>query len=245
MISIALIGGSPGSSPKRKTRIERADAAPEAEPDPARAHAEGDEADHDGALERDQDPVGRAHLSSSPLAAAGTCSCRGTQRASVGIELSDVGDRLRAARRARPRSLRAASVSCSIDSSRVSASSSSESCASSRSSEGVARPTRTPARPPPHLPSVSGTPALSMPSTSVSVACTPRSRPLRMKPVRPCGVSDCGSSPHAALALGVRMSSTIASISPRQTPTAPQTFCAHSPAGTGLAAARHGRRSAR
>ena len=32
------------------------------------------------------------------------------------------------------------------------------------------------------------------------------------------------------------MSSTIASISPRQTPTAPHTFCAHSPAVTGLAA---------
>ena len=54
-----------------------------------------------------------------------------------------------------------------------------------------------------------------------------------MKPVRPCGVSDCGSSPTVALAFGVRMSSTIASISPRQTPTAPHTFCAHSPAGTG------------
>src|ERR671911_545674 len=71
-----------------------------------------------------------------------------------------------------------------------------------------------------------------MPSTGVSVACTPRSRPLRTKPVRPCGVSDCGSSPETALALGFRRSSTIDSSSPRQTATEPQTFCAHSPAET-------------
>ena len=47
---------------------------------------------------------------------------------------------------------------------------------------------------------VSGMPALSIPSTIVSVACTARSRPLRTNPVRPCGVSDCGSSPPAVLA---------------------------------------------
>ena len=69
---------------------------------------------------------------------------------------------------------------------------------------------------------VSGVPALSMPSTIVSVACTARSRPVRTNPVRPCGVSDCGSSlPAAGKALGVRISSTMSSISPRQTPTAP------------------------
>src|SRR5918995_5543692 len=53
-----------------------------------------------------------------------------------------------------------------------------------------------------------------------------------MYPVRPCGVSDCGSSAAVASAFGTRTSSTIDSSSPRQTPTAPQTLCAHSPAGT-------------
>ena len=54
-----------------------------------------------------------------------------------------------------------------------------------------------------------------------------------MNPVRPCGVSDCGSSlPDAVCALGSRTSLTMSSSSPRQTPIAPQTLCVHSPAGT-------------
>ena len=48
--------------PEQEDEHQGADATPEPEPDAAGAHAEGDEADHDGALERDQDPVGRAHL---------------------------------------------------------------------------------------------------------------------------------------------------------------------------------------
>ena len=58
-----------------------------------------------------------------------------------------------------------------------------------------------------------------------------------MNPVRPCGVSDCGSSlPAAVCAFGSRMSLTMSSSSPRQTPIAPQTLCVHSPAGNHLAA---------
>ena len=61
MIRIALIGGSPGVEPEHEDEDERADAAPETEADPARADAEGDEADDDEALNRDEDPVHRAH----------------------------------------------------------------------------------------------------------------------------------------------------------------------------------------
>ena len=89
--------------------------------------------------------------------------------ASSGSSSSDVGDRLHAAGEHRRRSPPPRPVSCSIDSSRVSASSSSESCASSRSS--AAESAQSDTRPPPPRPAaVSGMPALSMPSTSVSVA---------------------------------------------------------------------------
>ena len=57
-----------------------------------------------------------------------------------------------------------------------------------------------------------------------------------MNPVRPWGVSDCGSSEPEPADVGVRMSSTIASSSPRQTATVPQTLWAHSPADDRLAA---------
>ena len=96
MISIALTGGSPGARPKPKTRIERADAAPEPEADPARPHAEGDEADHEQPLDRDQDPVGRAHpvrLRVELLAGARLESRTGE----LGIETGDLCDRLHAA----------------------------------------------------------------------------------------------------------------------------------------------------
>ena len=46
-----------GVEPEDEDEDERADAAPEAEPDAAGAHAEGDEADDDEALDRDEDPV--------------------------------------------------------------------------------------------------------------------------------------------------------------------------------------------
>ena len=65
MIRIALIGGSPGVEPEDEDEDERADAAPEPEADPARAHAEGDEADDDEALDREEDPVRGAHRSVS------------------------------------------------------------------------------------------------------------------------------------------------------------------------------------
>ena len=62
-----------------------------------------------------------------------------------------------------------------------------------------------------------------------------RSRPLRMnrRSVALRRSRDCGSSlPAAVCALGSRTSLTMSSSSPRQTPTAPQTLCAHSPART-------------
>ena len=67
MMSIALIGGSPGIEPEDEDEDERPDAAPEPEPDAARADAERDEPDDDEALDGDEDPVHRAHSPCSSL----------------------------------------------------------------------------------------------------------------------------------------------------------------------------------
>ena len=185
-----------GREPEAEDEDERADAAPEAEADAARAHAEGDEADDDEPLERDQDPVGRAH---SPVSSRSCSHVLASRRAAASSGSRRLISTIVCAPLASTAPIvRAASVSCSI------ASSSGLGFVVERVLRllqlllGVVRPSRTPARPPPHRPACRGRPRCRSPSTSVSVASTARSRPLRMNPVRPCGVSDCGSSLPAA-----------------------------------------------
>ena len=192
MISIALIGGSPGASPKPKTSTS-VPTPPQSRGRSARADAERDEADDDEALEGDQDPVAGAHCVCSALSCWHALVSRPCGRA-----------RGRPGRGPRPlvrppdsARARAACANCSSDSSSESASSSSESSLLEPfRAESAQLDTISAASSPC---SVSGMPALSIPSTIVSAACTPRSTPLRRNPVRPCGVSDCGSSPPAVL----------------------------------------------
>ena len=91
-----------GVEPEDEDEDERADAAPEPEADPARADAERDEADDDEALERDQDPVSRAHDDCSFSRSCWHVLESRSAAASCGIERGDVGDRLDTARRAPP-----------------------------------------------------------------------------------------------------------------------------------------------
>ena len=162
---------------RRLARIEaedededrRAHAAPETEPHPADAHAERDEPDHDEALERDQDPILRAHL---VVLSRNACSCstRGVRRRGR-IEARDRRDRLHAAGQCGSPA-RAAPATWSSDPSRVSDSSLRASCAfrgcpASSSPSDICLSASLPC-------GLSGMPASSMPSTRASAASMAR-----------------------------------------------------------------------
>ena len=154
-------------------------------------------------------------MRSSPRAAAGRCSSRGAPPRARGRCGATSAIVLTPLVTSAASIARAASVSWAIASSRVSASSSSESCASSRSSRvasaqsEIAFAACSPC-------GVSGTPALSMPTTIVSVACdgpleARRGRSPCDPAVSPTAAPRC---PRAGCASASRISSTIDSISP-------------------------------
>ena len=243
MISIALTGGSPGSSPKPKTRtsVPTPPQSPRPIPPERTPRAMKPITTSPSIAIRIQSEVLIWFLSARScwqvLVLERRAASSGSSRVTSAIVCTPPASTEPIAR--------AASVSCSIASSSESASSSSESCASSSSvcAESAQSETVSAASSPS---GESGMPASSMPTTSVSAASTARSRPLRMNPVRPCGVSDCGSSlPAAVCALGFRTSSTI--VLELAAPDADRAADALRPlAGRNrLAAARRGRRSRR
>src|SRR4029079_1897930 len=123
-----------GVEPEDEDEDQGSHAAPEAEPDSSRADAERDEPDDDEPLDRDQDPVHRAHqTSSSFLRSCWHVLESRSAAASAGSDAAMSANVFTPEVRVVPIAP-AAVVTCVIASSSVSASSSSESCACSRSS---------------------------------------------------------------------------------------------------------------
>ena len=200
MISIALIGGSPGSSPKRKTRTSVPTPPQSPSPMPPERTPRAMKPITTSALERDQDPVGRAHLArllSQLLARARVAERSGE----LGVEARDLDDASARRWRARPRSFAAASVSCSIDSSSVSASSSSESCAP-RARSRPSRPSRRPARPPPRPPRCRGCRRCRRPRPASRSPARPARGPCGRSPSGPAASPTAAPRRRAAMALG-------------------------------------------
>ena len=171
-----------GREPEAEDEHERADAAPEAEADPARAHAERDEADHDEALEGDQDPVAGAHCVCSALSCWHSLVSR-TVRASFGVGLGEVREHDRSARQARRRA-RAPPARTARATPRASRPRRRATLPPPRARSGRSRPSWTRLRRPPHPAPCRGRRRCRSPR--------PASRPPARRVRHPCAGTRCG-----------------------------------------------------